>query len=228
MKFYKMLAEYYDEIFPLNKNLVSMIKELTPEGGRILDVGCATGALVEELANCGYDAEGLEYVPELIKHKGKITVGDMHNLPFGDSEFDVLVCTGNTLAHVSGLKDAEQVLKEFSRVMKKDGRVIIQILNYDMILRNRPASLPVIQTERVTFERFYEYEEGCIKFSGVLKLCENNVNSSVSLYPLTNSELDKVAYLSGLRPETLLGSFDGTPFDAQASLPLEKILCTFN
>ena len=224
MDFYKMLSDYYDEIFPVNRNLVNIIINLTPENVHVLDVGCATGALVRELVNEGFDCEGLEYVPELIKYNEKVSVGDMHKLPYDDNRFDTLLCTGNTLAHVKDPVKAEQVLGEFSRVLKKGGKAVIQILNYGMILRNKPANLPLIKTEHVTFERRYEYLQDNIKFSGRLSTGSNTQESYVDIYPLTDRELDVAAILSGFKVDNTYGGFDGSDFDIEKSLPLIKIL----
>lgn len=223
MQFYKMLSEYYEEIFPLPEGLVSIVKELTAENGRVLDVGCATGALIKRLIKDGYDAYGLEYSEELIEYKERTLQGDMHKLPYDDGSFDTVVCTGNTLAHVNDAAGAETVLKEFARVLKKGGYAVIQILNYKMILDKRPPELPVIQTDNLKFVRKYQYEENLIRFSGEITAGENRDSSFVMLYPLTDEELSETADKAGLNDKAAYGGFDRSEFISEKSFPLIKI-----
>ncbi|PLX66060.1 MAG: hypothetical protein C0602_13090 [Denitrovibrio sp.] len=228
MDFYKMLSKHYDEIFPVSMDLVNMVKELAPEGGSVLDVGCATGAFIRKLCNEGFDASGLEYVPELVGFPERTKIGDMHHLPYEDSTFDTLICTGNTLAHVSSKEGAEQVLKEFSRVLKKGGKAVIQILNYEMILKKQLRELPLIQTENVRFKRSYEYLQNHIRFTGKLTVSSGTDDSYVVLYPLTESELSEIADNLNLRELGTFSSFAKAVFSKNDSMPLIKIFEKFD
>lgn len=59
MKFYSLLAEHYEALFPLNRQEVRFILENHPGPGLgILDAGCATGRLAEELSRHGIDVLG--------------------------------------------------------------------------------------------------------------------------------------------------------------------------
>jgi SAM-dependent methyltransferase len=221
MKFYEMLAENYDEIFPLNTKVFETIADVTPAGGKILDVGCATGSMVRKLAGVGFDAVGLEYEPKLIGVPELTVLGDMHAMKFENEQFDTLVCTGNTLVHSS---TANSVLMEFARVLKSGGYMVLQILNYDRIMKDRPDSLPTIQTDNVKFERLYHYEDDHIRFQG--RLISDGVESSscVSLYPLETEQLRYFAKLAGMSVEGIYGGFDKSEYDSDNSFPLVAIL----
>lgn len=210
MEFYKMLSEHYEQIFPLNSKVVEMVESVTPAGGRVLDVGCAKGELVRELFSRGYDSVGLEYVEELVGFPEKTLVGDMHKVPYTEEEFDTLVCTGNTLVHSF---DIGKVLGEFSRVLKKGGRVVIQILNYDRIMSARPEFLPEIKFGDNSFVRKYLYRDGCIEFIGELTVGGKTVSSSVELNPICFSELKDIMNDNGLRVESVYGGFDLSAFN---------------
>lgn len=205
MEFYRMLSEHYEKIFPLNNKVVEMVVSQTPDEGKVLDVGCAKGELVRELVNRGYDAEGLEYVPELIGYPERTIEGDMHSLPYEDETFDTLVCTGNTLVHSF---DVPSVMTEFSRVLKSGGKAVIQILNYDRILTAKPQFLPKIAFESYSFIREYDYKSDYIEFIGTITGGGETVSSSVRLKPLKTGDLQAEASGAGLNTVLLFGGFD--------------------
>ena len=67
--------------------------------------------------------ENLEYITgDLVSPWADVKM-DVHNIPFNDNEFDVVICN-HVLEHV---KDDKKVMKEFYRVMKKGGWGIFQV-----------------------------------------------------------------------------------------------------
>jgi len=217
MEFYRMLSEYYTEIFPLSEAAVEMAEEQTPIGGRILDVGAAKGELVRRLVSDGYDAVGLEYVPELIGYPERTIEGDMHKLPFEDESFDTVVCMGNTLVHSI---TPDSVLREFSRVLRKGGRLLLQILNYDRILIKRPESLPVINAGNIKFERRYEYNDNYISFKGKLISKIGEQMSEVNIYPVASMFLTTFLTDNDLRLTDTYGGFDKSAYEQEESYTL--------
>jgi len=94
---------------------------------RILDVGASDGTFMKYFIDSGFkNTEGVtlcradaEYG---IKNYGfKIKVGDMHELPYKDGEFDVIWCR-QTFEHAIAPYIA---MCEFNRVLKKGGKLII-------------------------------------------------------------------------------------------------------
>jgi len=111
----------------------AMIFDLVPEKSRVLDVGCATGKLAEQLRRrkkcfvVGIECE--EYMAELAKTRcDQVLVADVETmklLPFPDGFFDVIVLA-DVLEH---LAQPSCVLARFRRYLKDGGMVLVSIPN---------------------------------------------------------------------------------------------------
>jgi len=101
--------------------LISLIKPLSIES--ILDAGAGEGFTMNKLKenSIGKRIEGIECSREAISFGKKLfpdlmlREGNLHELPYKDSSFDLVVCT-EVLEH---LKEPEKALKEILRVSKK-------------------------------------------------------------------------------------------------------------
>lgn len=115
-----------------HKRKLKAVLELIPKKPRtILDVGCASGWLLSEIAKryphvqcTGIDVyrKSIEYGKRRYKHL-RLFCADAHNLPFPDHSFDLIVCT-ELLEHVIY---PEKVLSEIKRVLKPQGFAIIEM-----------------------------------------------------------------------------------------------------
>jgi SAM-dependent methyltransferase len=93
--------------------------------GRVLDVGCGTGGLLEELRQAGCDVCGIELNPDSVKtclDKGlNVQSGTLLNTDFPDNTFDT-VLLWHALEH---LISARKSLETIMRILKPGGRVFI-------------------------------------------------------------------------------------------------------
>jgi SAM-dependent methyltransferase len=107
-----------------------------PADRRWLDVGCGTGALVQEIlahakpaAVVGLDAsEGFVAYARAHTQDRRATfeLGDAQSLPFGDGEFDLAV-SGLVLNFVAR---PEQALAEMKRVLRHGGTAAVYVWDY--------------------------------------------------------------------------------------------------
>lgn len=104
---------------------IDKIENLLPPKAKVLDAGCAYGRDANELSGRGFDVIGVDFSEELIK-KGKETFPnltfkhmDIRKLDFPKDSFDGIWCNA-VLLHLTDT-DIEKTLKEFHRVLKKDG-----------------------------------------------------------------------------------------------------------
>lgn len=91
-------------------------------GGSVLDVGCGGGGLVLALLRQGVDAHGIDVARRPIRDlneiaPGRFSVGSILDLPFPNSAFDTLVCTG--VLECLDESDVARALAELYRVTRR-------------------------------------------------------------------------------------------------------------
>ena len=93
----------------------------------VLEVGCSTGALARDLANCGYSVVGLDRSAaaiRLARSMGKsanptFMIGNAHNLPFENGRFDYTLAA--SLLNI--VANSGRVVTEMGRVTAPNGVV---------------------------------------------------------------------------------------------------------
>jgi D-alanine-D-alanine ligase len=108
----------------------------------ILDMCCGQGRHVLEMARQGYwNVHGLDRSHYLInraksiaKKEGLSVVfkeGDARKLPFATNKFDVVTVLGNSFGYFETQQDDLQVLHEINRILKPNGKLLIDITDGD-------------------------------------------------------------------------------------------------
>lgn len=122
----------------INKQLHKLIKN--NKKYKILNVGCGTGGTIPTLEKFG-DVTNIDISPEALKflkikgYSGKL-IKD-HRLPFNSGEFDIVIAL-DVLEHI----DEDRLsLDEWSRVLKKDGKIIVTVPAYKFLWSGHDTSL---------------------------------------------------------------------------------------
>ena len=114
----------------------AVLNAVGPAAGlTVLDAGCGEGYLSRKLAEQGAIVTGIDSSAELIKaaqtHEqasklpASFDVGTVDCLPYEAGSFDLVLC--NHL--MNDLQDPAQALKEFARVLRGRGQVVILMLH---------------------------------------------------------------------------------------------------
>jgi ubiquinone/menaquinone biosynthesis C-methylase UbiE len=130
---YGRLARWMDAVMePLNAPLRDIVLRLTPpqQGLRVLDVGCGTGVQLERYRAAGCTVSGVDLSPAMLERARERLGADADlrlesaaALPYADSEFDVVLATLSL--HEMDAATREAAIREMSRVLAPDGRVVI-------------------------------------------------------------------------------------------------------
>lgn len=107
---------------------------------KILDVGCGSGILGNELSKIFQDAEivGIDKNVEMCKMSRAI-VADANLLPFKDGSFDLVIFSFSL--HDTGLR----AIYEAKRVLKNDGAIAIRDINSEMPLNIKKFVLDALR-----------------------------------------------------------------------------------
>lgn len=138
---YYLFARYANVSYPAespgNEARESLVESLLEfaEGqprkvGRLLDVGCSTGTLLEVARRRGWKIEGIERDPETAA-RASARLGicvmegrDLASLPDGQL-FDLIVLS-HVLEHV---RDPRELLRQVASRLDRDGRILIRVPN---------------------------------------------------------------------------------------------------
>jgi SAM-dependent methyltransferase len=131
---YDHVAHQYDEVFSthvtrhyLDKRL-NMVRSLLAHG-RVLDVGCGTGALAAHIAAAGYEVVGVDVSPGMLAEAARRGLAGAYAafstaLPFPDNGFD-LALTVATLHHLETPVRVAFTIAEMGRVVRPGGHVLL-------------------------------------------------------------------------------------------------------
>jgi len=244
MEFYSEFSKNYDKIFPLNSQKLDLIdntfKDLNKKRDKIelLDAGCGTGSYALALAKKGYQVKAIDLDAEMIsiaesKMKKERVEVDFYRLgilnlkeKFKAASFDGIYIIGNVLVHLK-----KEEIKEFldlaAELLKENGKIFIQIVNYHRILELNLDGLPTIYSkdDSVRFERNYEYDETENTINFKTKLIDHFDDqilseNEIKLYPLCKSELEADLQAAGFKVENTWGSPGGEQYRELSSIPL--------
>ena len=129
----------YEDYIGGEKELKTMFRkrlkriEKYKKGGRLLDIGCATGFFIEVAKEDDWETFGVEiseYASNYARERGlNIFTGDVTATKFPDEYFDVITMW----AVIANLTDPHRNLIEACRILKKDGLIVIQTGNITSI-----------------------------------------------------------------------------------------------
>ncbi len=186
-EFYDSISNFYDEMIDFDKALIRR-KELLAEFlshdiakanfyWRKLyaaDLGCATGIDSIALSQLGIDVTSFDISGEMIKKakanaekfhiKLKTVKTDLAEIASDlDDNFNLIISSSNTPANIP-FDQIQIVLDNFYRILKPAGKFIIQLLNYDKMLKEKTPTFARTKINNEEITRGYTYGEDEMQF----------------------------------------------------------------
>jgi SAM-dependent methyltransferase len=205
------------------KNLVSQYN-----CRKVLDAACGTGLHSIALSILGVEAKGIDLSAKMIQqaqNNAQLMRGnaEFQVLPLQNSSilgkniFDTILFLGNSLPHIIDKNELIQVLYAFAQILKPDGVLIIQLLNYKKILNNKERIISIKKHNDRIFVRFYDYLEENLRFN-LLSIDQksdlvNHQLHSTLLKPYIANELKETLQSFGFKCIKFYGSLNFEEFD---------------
>lgn len=209
----------------------------------VLDAACGTGMHAVAFARAGMRSAGADLSPQMIEQARRnaeaagVTV-DLRVAAFGElsrtfsTAFDMVTCLGNSLPHLLDDASLRAALADFSGVLRPGGTCVIQIRNYDRLLRERQRFMPPAArtegAEETVFLRITDFRDGAqerapeiVDFTIItLKKRSGAWSQSVrttALRALRRRALEDTLRSAGFSNVRAWGGFDSSPFDEASS-----------
>ena len=150
-----------------------------------IDAGAGTGFHSFVLAELGVDVTAADVSSKMLhilqEHARslhlsvKTVASDFQSLSRTlDQKFDSIFCLGNSLAHVLTDNDLSDSLLSFASLLKADGTLFIQLVNYERTLAAQQRVQSIRELGTSTFIRFYDFCENDLLRFNILKLDKKN------------------------------------------------------
>lgn len=226
------------EIPFLRSELTALAAE--PDGRvRVLDTACGTGQHLVALADLGFKCAGADISAGMVEQAKRNIAATDHDIPihkagfldltdsFDNQRFDAVLCLGNSLPHLLNRADLVKALGQFRHLMRPEGKLILQMRNFDPILARQERWIPP-QTYREEgrtwlFFRFYDFDpDGRITFN--IAVLDDRGGATFQqeliatrLWPLTSELMLEVLAEVGFGAVRLLGDLQGAVYDKEKS-----------
>lgn len=227
--FYDHFSQHYEDLFLFRPERVIEIARLLGRplsGLRILDAGCATGALCRALAVEGCQVVGIDRNSNMIslaRSKTRLAgisensctffCDDLLNLPhhFSPQQFAAIVCLGNTLPH---LESPRKFLQIAQNLLIPNGILVLQLVHFEKAIKNKTKEFPLLETPNLRFYRSYKM---CNSQSVTFQVCLEDKSSgqqqksSLELKPISREQLAYEINACGFSSLKLFADFQNQP-----------------
>ena len=195
---YNQIAEKFSQTRKFPWHEFELFKNYLQPGDKVLDAGCGSGRLYEYLKSQDIDYTGLDNGRELIKiakqqyPDGNFLPGDIARLPFPDNHFQAIFCIA-TFHHLPGKDLRHQVLREFNRVLRPSGWLLMT--NWNLLNINWWPVLVKSSWEKITGRSDLDWRD-------IQKPWKNNSGEIITrrfLHAFTKYELSKLLKKNGFQ-----------------------------
>jgi ubiquinone/menaquinone biosynthesis C-methylase UbiE len=139
-----------------------------------------------------------------------------------NASFGFALSLGNAFANIN-TRSLAASLKKMHGILQPGGHILIQILNYDKILKGKERIVGVTEKENTTFIRFYDFEKSRTFFN-LLKLTrgENKEHAllTTEIFPYRKNEIASLIKNAGFKKLEFYGGLNKKEFNRELSQDL--------
>lgn len=235
------MATEYDDVVAQNERQAAADDFVHRLQGRcafesVLDVACGTGLFALAALDAGAArVTGIDVSESMLAEAWKrvqsqnstvegidfleLSMDDLS--PLASDSFDAVLCMGNSLPHLTDHRQLDRAVSEFARVLRPDGLLVLQILNFERILQRKERIVGVTSNGRIEHIRFYDFLSDQLRFNHLRidwhrSTPETRLESTL-LKPLNRIELEGHLVRYGLTRTELFGDLEWNPFKAVSS-----------
>jgi len=231
-------ASYYDHAYRSRRQDVAFyVEQARRARGEVLELGVGTGRVAAAIARIGVPITGVDTMDEMLERarervqrlpvaaRANVTLrsGDLRRIRLR-RRFALVIAPFNVFMHLYERRDIERALATAHAHLKRDGRLVFDVLNPDprMLARDpsrpyrcRPIKRPD-DGKRYGYQEAFEYDP-VTQIQTIHMLFEDlQAPGHVEHVPLSHrqffpAELEALLHYNGFRVEQQLGDFDGAP-----------------
>jgi len=169
-KMYKRFSDFYDQlVFDIDykkysKNIIDILEHRNINSGHLLEIGCGTGNLTQELAkNEDFNILAFDYSAEMLNHayskliefeNVNLVMQDMYKFNYDMFEFDAVITLLDVINYITNKDRLEELFTNIYKSIKQGGMFIFD-------LNSRYKLLEVLGNNHYIYEKddiFYTWE----------------------------------------------------------------------
>lgn len=207
----------YDEV----KRMIEWL-QLSP-GADVLDLCCGMGRHSMALNDFGYNVTGIDLSEVLLsearkldgQHLVRFLQGDMREVPL-DGPYDAVVNLFTSFGYFEDDEQNVKVLKEIHRLLKAQGKFIIDFLNPEYVISHL-VPFSTRDEDGITIEESRRIEDGFVRKSIVVKegAEERTYMEQVKLFDL--KRFQEMLRASNLEIDHVYGDYNASEYDRELS-----------
>ena len=237
MCFYNQIADSYDEMTNLDSRMDNIRRFIDRIKARYelssaVDVACGIGRHAVVMSQMGIRAVGadmsaamLQKAQAFAKQAGVQT--QWINCPMQElsqhikEKFDIVLCLGNSLPHILSQDDLDKTISGFAQILRPGGILLIQLLNYHRILKDKKRIVAVTRNNNNEYIRFYDFLRDLLQFNLLRIKWEGTKSkhtlSSTILFPYAFDILQRVLQEHKFSTINIYSDLDFNSFDEDNS-----------
>lgn len=149
---------------------------LPVSSGIAVDLGAGHGMQSIPLAQAGYRVFAVDFneqlLNELQSNAGNLDItvirDDLRNVASFARQPELIVCCGDTLAHLDNLADVEKLLTEAAQTLTEEGKLLLTFRDYSVELTGTQRFIPVKSDDNRILTCVLEYDDTHVTVTDLL------------------------------------------------------------